>query len=183
MRNNTNERAAPMRYINETLLRDEKLIYCSHPHWIIFTPSVFALIIALLFYGYGPNYFALRASFLGGYQLYEVCSIIAALIGAYWFISVFITYKTSEYGITDKRVLMKTGWIRRNTIVIFLRKLEALNINQTIPGRMFNYGTIIVIGTGGTQDYYLNVPDPLGFRKRVQQQADLLVDEDNRRSL
>ena len=181
MNNNTNEQVLSMRYINDTLLKSEKLIYCSRPHWIIFAPSVLALVVAMLFYCCGPFYFALRLGFFGGYQLYEIFSLIAAVVGAYWFLEAFIRYKTSEYGVTDKRVLMKTGWIQRNTMEIFLMKLEALNVNQTIPGRLFNYGTVIVIGTGGTQDYYPNVPDPLGFRKIVQRQAELLSDRDDRR--
>ena len=169
------------RYIRETLLKDEKLIYYTRPHWIIFAPGVIALIVSFLFFTYGPTYFALRFSFLDGYQLYVICGAVTLLIGVYWLISAYITYRTSEYGITDKRVLMKTGWIRRNSLEIFLRKLEAINVNQTIPGRILNYGTLVVIGTGGTEDFYFNVPQPLSFRKRVQQQAELLVDVDDLR--
>jgi uncharacterized membrane protein YdbT with pleckstrin-like domain len=107
--------------------------------------------------------------------------VIAALIGAYWLLMAYIKYRTSEFGITDKRVLMKTGFVSRNSLEIFLRKLEAINVNQTVTGRILNYGTLVIIGTGGTEDFYFNVPDPLNFRKRVQQQADLLTDADDRR--
>ena len=168
-----------MRYIRENLLADEKLIYASRPHWIIFAPAVTTLIAAFLFYVFGPSYFALRSSILLGYSLYEITSGVLAIVGAYWLLTAYITYLTSEYGVTDKRVIMKTGWIRRNSVEIFLRKLEAINVDQTIPGRILNYGTIVIIGTGGTADRYLYVPDPLNFRKRVQQQADLLLDSED----
>ncbi len=168
------------RYIQSTLLKDEELIYIARPHWIIFSPAVITLFLALLFYYYGPVYFSFRSSLWGGYQLFDVISAVVALVGLYWLLTAYIMYRTAEYGITDKRVLMKTGWIRRNSLEIFLRKLEGINVNQTVTGRVLNYGTIVIIGTGGTQDIYYNVPDPLGFRKRVQQQTDLLIDEEDR---
>lgn len=171
----------PYRYIDSTLLKDEKLIYAARPHWIIFGPAVAAFVVAFLFLYFGPVYFALRLSIWGNHQLYDICAAIAALIGAYWLLTAYIKYRTSEFGITDKRVLMKTGLVSRNSLEIFLRKLEAINVNQTVTGRILNYGTLVIIGTGGTEDFYPNVPDPLNFRKRVQQQADLLTDPDDRR--
>lgn len=166
-----------MRYIQYTLLRNETLIYYTRPHWIIFSPSAIVFIIAILFLWYGP---ALK---LGGFrlvdlQLYQIGALFAALIGVYAFLKALINYKTSEYGITDKRVLMKTGWIQRNALEIFLDKIEAVNVDQTIIGRILNYGTIIIVGTGGTQDPFFNVPDPLRFRKQVQQQ--IAYDEQQR---
>lgn len=168
----------PYKYINATLLKEEKLIYSARPHWIIFGPGVAAFIAAFLFLYFGPSYLAIR---IYNHSLYDLCAGIAALIGIYWLLMAYIKYRTSEFGITDKRVLMKTGLISRNSLEIFLRKLEAINVNQTIPGRILNYGTIVIIGTGGTEDFYFNVPNPLSFRKRVQQQADLLLDGDDKR--
>lgn len=167
-------------YINETLLKDEKLIYFSRPHWIIFGPAITALIIALAFLIWGPSYSTLQFHIWKTHPFYELLAAAAGIIGLYWLLIAYIKFKTSEYAITDRRVLMKTGWIQRNSLEIFLRKLEAINVNQTVPGRIFNYGTLVIIGTGGTEDFYFNVPDPLGFRKRVQQQADLLTDGDDR---
>lgn len=170
----------PFRYINSTLLRDEKLIYAARPHWIIFGPAVAAFVIAFLFLYFGPVYLSLNIAIWGNHSLYDICALIAALVGIYWLLTAYIKYRTSEFGITDKRVLMKTGFVSRNSLEIFLRKLEAINVNQTVPGRILNYGTLVIIGTGGTEDFYFNVPDPLGFRKRVQQQADLLIDPDDK---
>ncbi len=165
------------KYIPSTLLRGEKLIYIARPHWIIFTPGVLMLIVAMLFFHYGPIFFSFQFSVLGGYQLYGIVGFVIALVACYWLLTAYIIFRTSEYGVTDKRVLMKTGWIRRNSLEIFLQRLEAINVSQTVPGRIFNYGTIVLIGTGGTQDYYANVPDPLNFRRRVQQQTDALIDD------
>ena|SRR3990167_1153903 len=170
-----------MPYIRENLLSDETLIFATRPHWIIFMPAVLSFIIALLCYMYGARYFMFDAEIWHGYRLYEMVSMVVGAVGVYWLLTAFITYKTSEYGVTDKRVLMKTGWVRRTSVELFLRKLEAINVDQSIPGRLLNYGTIMIIGTGGTNDPYLYVPTPLHFRKIVQQQVDKLIDEEDHR--
>lgn len=166
-------------FIRETLLKDEKLVYVTRPHWIIFGPTTAAFILAVILYYYGRAYLSFGLSLFQGYDLYQIFAIVVFLVGVYWLITAVTRYCTSEYGITDKRVLMKTGWIRRNSLEIFLRKLEAIHVDQTIFGRILNYGTIVITGTGGTQDYYIYIPDPLGFRKRVQQQTDLLTDKED----
>lgn len=166
------------RFISSTILENEQLVYFTRPHWIVFVPAIFLFLMSLLFYIYGPGYFALQSKILG-YTLYKIGALIIFLCGLYALISALIMYYTSEYALTDKRVLMKTGWIQRNSLEIFLRKLEAINVNQSILGRLLNYGTIIIIGTGGTEDFYVNVPDPLGFRRRVQEQAEKLTDADD----
>ncbi|ACJ19481.1 PH domain-containing protein [Coxiella burnetii] len=166
----------PPRYIKETLIKDEKLVYFTRPHWIIYGPGVIALIFAALFYTYGPAYFILRSRLLGGYPLYDLCSFFASALGAFWLLTAYVTYRTSEYGVTDKRVIMKKGWIRRNSLEIFLRRLEGVDVNQTVTGRILGYGTLVISGMGGSRDYYTNVPQPLMFRKYVQRQVDLLID-------
>lgn len=168
-----------MPYIRENLLSDETLVFATRPHWIIFAPAVLSFIVSFLCYIYGPQYFAFDTPIWNGYRLYEIVSIMVALVGVYWLITAFITYKTSEYGVTDKRVLMKTGWIQRNSVELFLRKLEAINVDQSIPGRFLNYGTLIIVGTGGTGDPYLYVPNPLNFRKLVQEQVDHAIDDED----
>lgn len=68
--------------------------------------------------------------------------------GVYWLILTHITHWTSEYGITDKRVIMKKGWIQRNSFEIFLYRLENVDIHQTITGGILNYGTLVITGMG-----------------------------------
>ncbi|PIU51164.1 hypothetical protein COS91_05900 [Candidatus Desantisbacteria bacterium CG07_land_8_20_14_0_80_39_15] len=85
-------------------------------------------------------------------------------------IPVFISFKTSEFGITNKRVLFKIGFIRRNSLEILLTKIEGIQVNQGILGRILNYGTIIVRGTGGTGSPFRKIEAPLEFRKKVQEQ-------------
>jgi uncharacterized membrane protein YdbT with pleckstrin-like domain len=160
-----------MRYMHKTLLENEQIIYMTRPHWIVFTPSILTFVIALLVFGFGP---AIPGFNLRIYNL-TVYEAFALLLGAYallHFIKTFITYHSSEYGITNKRVIMKTGWIQRNALEIFLDKVEGVHVDQTIPGRILKYGSVMIIGTGGSKDPFVNVPRPLHFRKLVQQEMD-----------
>lgn len=161
-----------MRYLQENLLADEKIIYFTRPHWIVFFPPVFAAILAIGFFLFGKDFFITDYQFMG-YRYYDILAVTAAVMSVYFLLSAWITYATSEYGVTNKRVLMKTGLIRRNSLELFLDKIEAIHVEQSIPGRVLDYGTLIIIGTGGTQDPFYFVPRPITFRKRVQQQIDV----------
>lgn len=175
MRNNNQQR-----YIDQTLLPDEKIAYWTRPHWIIFSTPVLYLIACLLLLYLGPHYLRIGFSIFGmeAYRLLALLGLIAAI---YTGVTSYIAYTTSEYGVTNKRVVIKVGWIRRDTLEVFLDKIEAVSVYQSIPGRLLGYGTIVVIGTGGSQDPYRYVPNPLQFRKVVQRQIDLHEQEQHQR--
>ena len=86
-------------------------------------------------------------------------------------------YLTSEYAITSKRVLGKTGFIRRKSLDIVLSKVEAIRLTQSISGRILDYGDIEVTGTGGTEEMLCFIPAPLEFRMAIQQQLSILSNE------
>ena len=169
-----------MRYIHSTLIDNEQIIFMTRPHWIVFTPSVLILILAIFLYSYGPSLAIFNLS-ISSFTLYEIASIFVALVGLIGFIKAYIFHRTSEYGITNKRILMKMGWIERNSLEIFLEKIEAVHIDQTIPGRLLGYGSVIIIGTGGSKDPFINVPKPLHFRKIIQQEIDYALEHYSRR--
>ncbi len=85
------------------------------------------------------------------------------------FLPAFISYKTSEFTVTDKRLIVKTGFIRRQTHEIFISKLESISVDQGLLGRMFNAGTIITSGTGGSKQKFSNVANPLELRSAIQE--------------
>lgn len=85
------------------------------------------------------------------------------------FIAPLIAMSTSEFAITNKRVIIKVGLIYRRTIEMNLNKIESLNVSQGILGRLLGYGTVVVIGTGGTKEPFSAIADPLTFRKKFQE--------------
>lgn len=81
----------------------------------------------------------------------------------------FLVSKYSEFGITNKRLIIKTGILSRRTLELNLSKIESVNVNQSLLGRMLGYGSIGVIGTGGTKEYFVSIKNPLEFRRKFQE--------------
>ncbi len=159
-----------MSYIKEHLLQSEHIILITQPHWVIFASGVWALLFSVYIGFFAPG--MLNAPVYNQWTTYNLVAAGLAVIGAYWLIQAYIAYMTSEYAVTDKRVVMKVGWIRRNSLEIMIEKVEGVLVNQTVMGRIFNYGAITMIGTGGTKDMFAYIPAPLTFRRTVQQQID-----------
>jgi membrane protein YdbS with pleckstrin-like domain len=84
-----------------------------------------------------------------------------------------VLYLSSEFAVTSKRVLGKTGLVRLNTVDIVLAKVEAIRINQGILGRIFDFGDVLVTGTGGTVEVLSYIPDPVEFSKCIQEQLSI----------
>lgn len=85
------------------------------------------------------------------------------------FIAPLIDRYSDEFAITNKRVIIKTGLFSRKTLEMNLSKIESVNVDQSIMGRIFGYGTIKIIGTGGTREEFPNIQKPLQFRKAFQE--------------
>ena len=88
------------------------------------------------------------------------------------FISPLLDRYADEFAVTNKRVIVKTGLISRRTLEMNLNKIESVNVDQSIFGRLFGYGTITIIGTGGTKESFPNISEPLKFRKKFQELSD-----------
>ncbi|MBP6730742.1 MAG: PH domain-containing protein [Chitinophagales bacterium] len=76
---------------------------------------------------------------------------------------------SDEFVITNKRIICKTGIISRRTVEMNLNKIESVNVDQGIMGRMLGYGTITLIGTGGTRESFPDISNAVEFRKRFQE--------------
>lgn len=143
-----------MSYLDKTLLPNEKLIYRCHPHWVIFFKPTASLLAAMVILYWGL-------------QLVAAIFALVTLIG---YFSVLIVYFTSEFGITDHRIIIKLGFIRRYSFENALDRIEGVAVDQTILGRLLNYGSIRIHGVGGTVELFPAVPNPLLFRYKVQEQ-------------
>lgn len=92
-------------------------------------------------------------------------SAISLIIGAAIFVCVAIDYISSEATITNKRVVSKSGLIRRNLVELDLKKIEGIQLRQGLRGRIFNYGTIVFTGAGNPEIYINSIKNPLLFRE------------------
>src|SRR5580704_2222135 len=140
-----------MGYVEDNVLPNERVTYRAHLSRMLF---VLPLCIAII--GLALCYW----SWVAG----AVALFVAAVIG----LQRYIHYASSEFAVTDRRVIIKVGVLRRRTLEMQLAKIEAVAVNQGIMGRIFGYGDIAVTGTGGTNERFAGIGDPLGFRRAVQ---------------
>jgi len=150
-----------MGYIENNLMAGEEVVYKAKLHWIIFSGAVFLGLLGLILTILGIS----NTAEINTYLYLGIFIIVAAPL---LFLRAWIYWKTSEFGVTNKRVLIKVGWIKRHSLEILLQKVEGIGVDQSIVGRMLNYGTIFVSGTGGTKEPFKNIENPLEFRKQVQ---------------
>ena len=84
----------------------------------------------------------------------------------------WIVYTTTELAVTNKRVIAKTGLIQRRTIEMFLEKIESIQVDQSVLGRLFNFGSVVISGTGVHSAPFKSISDPLALRKNFMMAAD-----------
>jgi uncharacterized membrane protein YdbT with pleckstrin-like domain len=156
-----------MSYIDSNLLSDEQVIYKTHLHWIIFLKPFLMFLLCIPFYKLGVM---LDLENLPAFKFFFLFLPAAlAFIGA---IAAMLTYVTSEFGLTNQRVIVKIGIISRTTSENLLQKVENIQVNQSIPGRLLGFGNIIIHGTGGTREAFNLINDPLTFRREIQEQIE-----------
>jgi len=99
---------------------------------------------------------------------------LLAIAGVAAFIVGVARRNATEMAVTTRRVVIKTGLAARKTIEMLLNKVESIEVSETTGGRMLGYGTIVIIGTGGTSEPFHRMAHPLQFRSQVQQQIEKL---------
>jgi uncharacterized membrane protein YdbT with pleckstrin-like domain len=134
-------------YVESTLTKDEEVIYTGKISlWSQF-PLIFLGLIFIFYYGFG-------------------------LI--FW-LTAFMRYKTTEIAFTNRRVIAKFGFISRTTIELNITKVESIQVNQGIFGRIFNFGTLIISGAGNPQAPILGISNPMTFRRSFMEHQDKLI--------
>ena len=149
-----------MGYADKNLLPGETVEYRAHLHPVIFLqPALFALV------GLGFVLFGLLNPTLSAFWMLGLAFLVfAAGLG----VDRAVRYVSSEFAITNKRVLIKVGFINRHTVEMLLTKVETIRVEQGILARLFNFGTIVLTGTGGTNEPFRLIAAPLEFRRQVQ---------------
>jgi uncharacterized membrane protein YdbT with pleckstrin-like domain len=145
-------------YVDQHLDPGETVIYRARLHWIVYLTPVLLLGMGIVF--------ALPGRLPGG--SYAGLAILGVSLIA--MLSAWIRQTSSEFAVTTKRIIIKVGFLSRRTIELNMSKVESIQVDQDIFARMLNYGTITVIGTGGTKEPFPLIDDPLAFRHAVQRE-------------
>jgi membrane protein YdbS with pleckstrin-like domain len=150
-----------MSYLDDHLLDGERIVYRARLHWTIFLKAILVMLLGIalgiVLYLYEPGYWYIGAALAG--------------VGLLLAIPPLIRYTSTEYAVTNKRLLSKVGFVERESDETLLSKVEAVAVDQGIVGRMFGFGTLTITGTGGTDEAFPRIAQPLEFRRQIQSQV------------
>ena len=150
------------RYIDEILQPGEKLLYSTSVHWIFYSPGIFAWIVAIVAWVLERS-----AANEGANIFWLALSVVAGVVGAYWCFKAWFHRWTTETDVTSLRVVHKEGFIKRRTFEMNLDKVESVDVDQTILGRMLGYGDVTIRGVGEGAERIATIAHPLQFRNHI----------------
>ena len=151
-----------MKYVTRVLQPEESVVYTTRLHPLIFLPAVLWLGLAVLCLvgALMTDQQEFRIGFLAGAAILGLLAVLSWARAA-------IRRATTELAITDRRVIYKTGLLARHTLEMNRGKVESVDVNQSVLGRMFGFGTIVLRGTGGSLEPMRMISDPLVFRSHI----------------
>jgi len=150
------------RYIDDILQPGEKVLYSTNAHWIFYLPAIAAWIAALALFLLSRG---VEAS--GVATMWLVLAAAAALVALLATAKAWFHVWTTETDVTNLRVVHKTGFIKRRTFEMSLDKVESVDVDQTILGRILNYGNVTVRGVGEGVETISTIASPLDFRNHI----------------
>ncbi|HUE18345.1 MAG TPA: PH domain-containing protein [Stellaceae bacterium] len=148
-----------MSYIQHILQPGETLKHVSRLHWIVYLPGLLllALAVAVLIGAESQNQNLPLLSIAAVLMVFCAASLLRA-----WF-----RRWTTEIAVTNRRIIFKKGFIRRHTIEMNMDKVESVDVDQSILGRILGYGDILVRGTGASIEPFRMIGSPIQFRNQV----------------
>jgi uncharacterized membrane protein YdbT with pleckstrin-like domain len=151
------------RYIDEILQPGEKVLYSTNAHWMFYLPAIGAWIVVAIL---------LIVSFVAAAipTLMLVClasAAVVAIAALFWTLKGWFHRWTTETDVTNMRVVHKTGFIKRRSFEMALDKIESVDVDQSILGRLLNYGDVTVNGVGEGREKIRTIAAPLAFRSAI----------------
>ncbi|TFV68868.1 PH domain-containing protein [Bradyrhizobium frederickii] len=150
------------RYIDEILQPGERVLYSTNAHWIFYFPAILAWIVTLALL-----VLSRQAIVDWLVLLCLAAAAVAALAALYWTVKGWFHRFTTETDVTNLRVVHKTGFIKRRTFEMALDKVESVDVDQTILGRILNYGDVTIRGVGEGIETIKTIASPLAFRSSI----------------
>jgi uncharacterized membrane protein YdbT with pleckstrin-like domain len=149
-----------MSYVQQVLQPEEKLRHIASVHWIVYLPGAVLAAVALISFG-----FAGRAT--SGEIFWKSSSALIGIIAVYLLVREWFAWWTTEIAVTNHRIIFKTGFIRRHTNEMNMEKVESVQVDQSVLGRILNYGDVVIIGTGEGQEQLKSVAAPIDLRNHI----------------
>lgn len=152
-----------MSYIDRNLLPDERIVFRTKKHWIIFFVPVVLMMLSCYLDPYLRQNDILVKIVLAPW-------VVTALLFGYY----SLEYMTSEYAVTNKRVMMREGFFTRHSNEMRLNAISQVNVDQNLIGMALHYGTVSINAFGAFDSYPL-INRPTLFQKFVNQQLDTVA--------
>lgn len=152
-----------MAYYTKVLQPDETVRMVGRLHWLIFWPAAFWLAAAI------------AIACVGAFVAFEpiprhICFYAAAaiaLVAALMFIAHWVRRESTEIVVTDRRVIFKRGLFSHYTVEMNVAKIETVDVRQSVWGRLLDYGTVVVRGTGAGIEPLRGVDHPVALRNAI----------------
>ena len=149
-----------MSYIGSILEPGEQVRYRTTVSATIYTPAILLAILAL-------GSLAVGVSSAQWVDVGWVAALVFAVAAVIAFVRAWFRRWTTEIAVTDRRIIFKRGLIRRHTVEMNMQKVESVDVDQTLIGRLFNYGNVTVRGVGSTFETLRMIDAPLKLRTTV----------------
>ena len=150
------------RYIDEILQPGEKVLYSTNAHWMFYLPAIGVWIaVGILLVASGMVMVP---------TLMLLCwagAAVLAILALYMTAKAWFHRWTTETDVTNMRVVHKSGFIKRRTFEMALDKVESVDVNQSILGRILNYGDVTINGVGEGTETIKTIASPLEFRSHI----------------
>jgi len=152
-------------YVESVLAGGEKIIHrASISHWNFALSYLIGA--ALVAAGFAALFISNRKEVIAG-------AVVALALGIIVLLAAAIRRATTELVLTDRRIITKRGLISRDTVEMNLAKVESVHVNQSLLGRMLNYGDVTVVGTGSSLEPLVGIAQPLELRRKLGEVSQL----------
>jgi len=149
-----------MSYVQRVLQPGETVRHTASIHWIVYWPGALCALAGIVAYGYAE----LHAR---GSMFWQVVAALLGIVALFLLIPEWFKWWTTEIAVTNLRVIFKTGFIRRTTNEMNMDKVESVRVDQSILGRILDYGDVTIIGTGEGEEELRTVARPLDLRNHI----------------
>lgn len=149
-----------MSYLDTVLQPGEKILHRTTVSWTLYIPGLLMLLIS------GILFWLLRQEFASPLWA-EIAALIVGVPALFFLEQAWFRRWVTEIAVTNMRIILKRGFIRRHTIEMNMDKVESVDVDQSLLGRIFNFGNITVRGTGSGFEALRMIDHPLRFRSQV----------------
>ena len=150
-----------MSYVERVLQPGETVRHNATIHWIVYWPGVLFAVAGLAVWGYG------EMNDHGHTVFWQVVAGLLWSVALFLLIPEWFTWWTTEIAVTNRRIIFKQGFIRRSTMEMHMDKVESVDVDQSILGRIFDYGDVIVKGTGTGFEPLTTIAAPIDLRNHI----------------